>query len=115
MRVMSVLVSDELAEQLETEARESNRDLAELAGEKLTAAVRPIDPRVLELLPFTPNTQLVNGRLLYVPPVEIPDWVAEIQPKNAAIDGTNGMHRVFGTLETPETEEELTRLLLEES
>ena len=48
MRLMSVLVSDELAKELELEARESNRDLAELAGEKLTVATaRPIDSRVL--------------------------------------------------------------------
>lgn len=116
MRVMHVLVPDDLAEQLETEARESNRDLAELAGEKLVAATtKPIDPRVQELLKYTPNTKIVGGRLVYTPPSKQPDWLTALKPENPPTDATNGMHRVFGALEVPEEDEELTLLLQEES
>jgi len=116
MRLMSVLVSDELAKELELEARESNRELAELAGEKLTVATaRPIDSRVLELLKYTPDTKVIAGRLVYTPPAEPPDWVKALQPTNPPTDGTNGIHRVYGALETPEDDNEIALLLQEES
>lgn len=116
MRLMSVLVSDELATELELEARESNRDLAELAGEKLTiATTKPIDSRVLELLKYTPDTKAIAGRLVYIPPAEPPDWVKALRPDTPPTDGTNGMHRVYGALVTPEDDSEIALLLQEES
>ena len=116
MRLMSVLVSDELANELELEARESNRDLAELAGEKLAVATaKPIDQRVLELLKYTPDTKVVSGRLVYTPPAEPSDWVKALRPETPPTDGTNGMHRVYGALETPEEDSEIALLLQEES
>lgn len=44
-----------------------------------------------------------------------PRWLDEIQPRNPASDGTNGLHRIVGILETPEQDRELTQLLQEES
>ena len=40
-------------------------------------------------------------------------WALAIQPKNPPTDGTNGMHRIVGIMQTPETDEELTALLEE--
>ena len=51
---------------------------------------------------------------IYVRP-EPPAWLEKIQPSLPATDGTNGVHRAFGILETPESDEELIRLLQEES
>ena len=116
MRLMSILVSDALANELELEAQESNRDLAELAGEKLAVATtKPIDLRVLELLKYTPDTKIIGGRLVYTPPSEPPDWVTALRPETPPTDGTNGMHRVYGALETPEEDNVMALLLQEES
>ena len=41
------------------------------------------------------------------------EWALAVQPKNPPTDGTNGMHRIVGILQTPETDEELTALLQE--
>ncbi len=46
-------------------------------------------------------------------PKSPPDWVLAIQPKNPPTDGTNGMHRILGILQTPETDEEIIALLEE--
>ena len=50
----------------------------------------------------------------YVRPAP-PEWLKEIQPRNPSKDGTNGLHRIIGVLETPEDDRELTQLLQEES
>jgi hypothetical protein len=50
----------------------------------------------------------------YVRP-EPPAWLDKIQPRLPASDGTNGVHRAFGILEIPESDEELAQLLQEES
>lgn len=50
----------------------------------------------------------------YVRP-EPPAWLAKIQPRNPANDGTNGLHRIVGALEIPESDAELVQLLQGES
>lgn len=50
----------------------------------------------------------------YVRP-EPPGWLATIQPRNPANDGTNGLHRIVGALEISESDAELVQLLQEES
>lgn len=51
---------------------------------------------------------------VYVRP-EPPAWLDKIQPRLPASDGTNGVHRAFGILEIPESDEELAQILQEES
>ncbi|WP_309706700.1 hypothetical protein [Armatimonas sp.] len=46
---------------------------------------------------------------------EPPAWLEKIQPRLPATDGTNGVHRAFGILKTPESDEELIQLLQDES
>lgn len=46
---------------------------------------------------------------------EPPEWLERIQPRLPADDGTNGVHRAFGVLEVPESDEDLVRLLQEAS
>lgn len=59
----------------------------------------------------------LGGELLepvYIRP-QPPTWLEQIQPRLPATDGTNGVHRAFGILETPESDEELIQLLQDES
>jgi len=46
-------------------------------------------------------------------PTEPPAWLADIQPANPPTDGTNGLHRIFGVMPTPETDAEIAALLEE--
>lgn len=67
-------------------------------------------PDGLEFAVLTEALIQVEKNPIYVRP-EPPAWLEKIQPSLPATDGTNGVHQAFGILETPESDEELIRLL----
>ena len=78
----------------------------------------PIEERLDELLQGVPEKDAARAREIalraYANRLKKPAaWALAIQPENPPTDGTNGMHRIVGIMQTPETDEELTALLEE--
>jgi hypothetical protein len=66
------------------------------------------------LLKNTPQTKRINGKLVYTPTKQIPDWVKLLKPENPANDGTNGMHSIHQVIEPTETDAEFVLLIEKE-
>ena len=109
MRTITITLPDEIAEELEADAQNSGRNLADFAGEKFAIAYNAV--AALRPGEGAPNTKWVNGEPVYIPPDAAPEWLTKIEPENPPTDGTNGMHRLVGQWPGDETDEEIEAAL----
>lgn len=104
MRTIQITLPDNIAQELEEQAKKEGRSLADFAGEQFAIAYNTAPAAMAGQ--GAPYTVWENNKPVYVIPSP-PAWLAQIVPENPPADGSNGLHRGIGQWPGTETETQI--------